>query len=469
MRRHIWLLSVLTVVFLASCGSGGGPGLVLSLVQDEDDPGLVESEARILDVNGREVHSIRLPSEPVLPWLFATQMSNRALIKTTEDGWVLVDSARGRAEELDIPPEVADDLSLNVGGFAQSGGKRHAILASPRGDAAYLVDLEDGEVTDLLEVGGDTRFVLSGAFSPDEEYLALVVDGGLWLVPTADPGEARRLGDGQTTGAANFSSDSKQIAYVQHDEGDFQVVVEQVDGTDSEVVQDDNDPFWAASFVPGQQQVVLVREEEVSLLSLRDGRETELFEFEGQSVGRPWFSPSGRMMLFGYESEDEDVWNLIDLKTGSEEPLDRLDGYTPTYARREYRYLFFRDDMAIAAGIDFAALDLETGQVQRIRDLDDETIFYYVTDYSLDGRLGLLTGNADEGLQVWLLDAKEGRARHLVEGWLTGGSLSADGRWYAYSIREEREDLESELMLLDIDKDETRSLGAGIRPIWVRP
>ncbi len=463
------LLLILPIVLLTSCGPGGGSGLVLSLVQDEDDPGLVESEARLLDVNGREVHSIRLPSEPVLPWLFATQVSNRALIKTTEDGWVLVDSARGRAEELDIPLEVADDLTLNVGGFVQSGGKRHAILAIPTGDAAYLVDLEDGEVTDLLEVGGDTRFVLSGLFSPDEEYLALVVDGGLWLVPTADPGEARRLGDGKTTGAANFSSDSKQIAYLQHDKGDFQVIVEQVDGTDSEVVQDDNDPFWAASFVPGQQQLVLVREEEVSLLSLGDGRETELLEFEGRPTGRLWFSPSGRMMLFGYEGEDENVWHLVDLKEGSEEQLDRLDGCTPTYARREYRYLFFRDDMAIGAGIDFAALDLETGQVQSIRGLDDDTLFYYATDYSSDGRLALITGQTDEGLQAWLLDAKEGRARLLVEGWLTGGSLSEDGRWYAYSIREEREDLESELMLLDIDKDETRSLGAGIRPIWVRP
>jgi Tol biopolymer transport system component len=461
-------LCILIVLLTASCGSGGGPGLILSLVQDEDEPGRFESRVLILDATGRQVDEIRLPGEPVLPGPFSTQVSNQALVRTGEDGWVLVDTAKGRAEELDIPVDVSADLIPNPGGFAQSGGKRHLILGSPRGDAAYLVDLEDGEVTDLLDIDRDMVYSFAGWFSPDEEHLALFTADGLWLVPTADPDDARRLGDGQTTGAISFSRDSKQIAFVQRDEDEFQVVVEQANGSDSEVA-DDGEWFQHVSFVPGQQQLVLVREEEVSLLSLRDGREHELLEFEGRPVARPWFSPNGRMMLFGYDGDDENVWHLIDLKEGSADELGRLEGYTPELTNPEHRWVFFRDDLSIGAGIDFAALDLETGEVQRIRGLDDETMLFFMTDRSTDGGLGLVTGQTDEGLQAWLLDAKEGQARLLVEGWLSGGSLSTDGRWYAYSSRDDREDLEFELMLLEIEKDETRSLGKGMRPIWVRP
>jgi hypothetical protein len=466
MRRYLWLSWVLAVVLITSCGSGAGPGLILSLVQDEDDPRLFEASLSLLDTTGKEVHRIRLPSEPVMPGLYSTQVSNRALVETSEDGWFLIDTAKGKAEELDIPLEIAGDLIPNTGGFALSGGKRHLILANPRGDGVYLVDLEDGEVTDLLGIDDEMRFSFSGRFSLDEEYLALFAGDGLWLVPTADPEDAERLGDGQTTGALSFSSDGKQIAYIQYDEGEFQVVVEPLDGSDSEVVAN-GDLIDAASFVPDQQQLVLVREDDVSLLSLRDDREEELLGFDGRPISRPWFSPSGDMVLFGYESEDENLWCLIDLKEGKEKELGRLDGYYPIFANWEHRWLFFRDNPAIAADIGFAALDLETGDVQRIRGLDDETIIYPAIQCSSDGGLGLLTGQPAEGLQVWLLDAKAGQARLLVDGWLTGGALSADGRSYVYSSREDREDLESELMLLDITKDETRRLGVGMRPIWV--
>ncbi len=466
MKRVRWLWWILAIALVASCGSSGGPGSILSLVQDEDEPGRFQSELLILDAAGREVQRIRLPSEPTLRGAFAAQMSSRAMVQTAEDGWCLIDTARGTAEELDIPLENSDNLVPNPWGLAQSG-KRFLILASPRGDVAYLVDVEDGEVTDLLDLDDDIRVMYSGQFSPDDGYLALLADADLWLIPTADPDDARRLGDGQVF-SASFSSDGKQIAYVQRDEGEFQVVVEQVDGSGSEVVEE-GERIFACSFVPGQQQLVLVREDEVSLLSLRDGREQELLEFEGQPAGRPWFSPNGRMMLFGYQGEDENVWHFVDLKTKTEEELRRLEGYFARFANREHRWLFFREDLAIGDEIDFAALDLESGEVQRIRDLDDETFLFNITDLSADGELALITGQTDEGMQAWLLDAKEGEARLLVEGWVTGGSLSADGRWYVYSSREDREDIESELMLLDIARDETKSLGMGVRPIWVRP
>ena len=469
MKRVRWLWWILAIALVASCGSSGRPGLILSLVQDEDEAGLFEREVLILDPSGREVHRIRLPSEPILPGPFATQVSNRALVLTAEDGWFLIDTARGKAEVLDIPLDIASDLAPNRLGFAQSGGERHLILASPRGDAAYLVDLDGAEVVDILDIDGDMRFVFTGWFSPDEKYLALPVDGGLWLVPTADPDDARRLGDGQTTGVASFSSDSKQIAYVQRDEGAFQVIVEPVDGSGSEVVEDDKDPLWAVSFVPGQQQLVLAREEELSLLSLRDGRETELLESGGRPIARPWFSPSGRKVLLGFQGDDENVWHLIDLKEDTEEELGRLEGYAPIFARQDHRWLFFWERAEMGAVLDFAVLDLESGDVQRIRGWDEDNVGTYVSAFSADGGLALVTGQVDGDIQAWLLDAKEGRARLLAEGWLSGGSLSADGRWYIYSSREDREDIESELVLLDVEKDETRSLGMGIRPIWVRP
>lgn len=467
MRRHQWLWLIPVAFLLASCGPAAGRGLILSWVQKEDEPGAFEERLLILDSTGKEIQRIRLPSEPVFPGPFSTRFGNRALVRTADDGWVLIDTAGGRAEELDIPPEVAANLIPNTGGFALSGGTRFMILSRPQGDAVYLVDLVDGAVTDLLGIDDEMRFSFSGQLSPDEAYLVLFAADGLWLVPTDDPDDAERLGDGQTTGSFSFSSDGKQIAYIQRDARKFQVVVEQVDGKDSDVVED-GDWIEAACFVPGQQQLLLVREEEVSLLSLRDGREQELLEFEGRAVTRPWFSPSGRRVLFGHAG-DENLWHLLDLKEGTQQELGRLDGYSPTFVSPEHRWLFFRDSPAIAADISFAALDLETGDVQRIRGLDDETTIVSVTSHSADGERALLMGQTDEGSQAWLLDAREGEARLLVSGLLTGGSLSADGSLFVFSSREDREDIESELMLLQMAKGEVRSLGAGIRPVWVRP
>ncbi len=439
------------------------PGWILHAVQ-ADDGVTLEPWLIVRDIEGEEVGQIPLPGPPTFRDLYALASN---LVATVENEWLLLNTSDFTAETLAIPAEEAADLTLNSGVILPRWPQRHAVLSNLRGTSAYLVNLNTGAVFDLLSVDSEMEYVIGGQFSPHEEYLALWADAGIWLLDTNHPEQSRKLED-SSIWSLNFSDDGTRIAYIQQSsDGPSEVVVESTAGPSSEVVLAD-DWFDSVDFVPGQEELVVMREEALSLLSLLSGEERELLALSSRY--RPRFAPSGRMLLAG--ASDERGWHIVDLDQGTSRALDDITGLDLCFYDASARWALFRETMAWAAGVQVAVLDLETGAVVPLRGLDSEALFggASIRSTSSDGRRLLMQGLADSetGREYWLVMADEGEARLLAEGQVSGASLSADGRWLVYSQWHEDQNIR-ELILLDVDSDERRSLGEGFAPVWVQP
>jgi hypothetical protein len=267
-------------------------------------------------------------------------------------------------------------------------------------------------------------------------------------------------------GSGDFSSDGKQIAYVQRsDAGELEVVVEQVDGSGSEVVATGELP-WTVAFVPGQNQLVLVRQDSLSLLSLKDGQEKGLLAYSGTPYGRLWFSPGGQKLLFGYQQDSTRYWHLVDLKSGAEQRLDDLEGYYPIYLNAEHRWMFFSDYQGAKQGMHFASLDLESGETHPIRGLDEEALYSASGLFSPRDGVGVILG-LDKPV-TWFVQAGEGQAHALAEGWVNRYAVSPDGRWAVASKRDAANRTYT-LTIIQLEGEQTHPLGEGVWPVWVRP
>jgi hypothetical protein len=466
MTRIRWLCFILALL-LAGCGSGakGPEGLILFTPQDA--AGVLKPELVVVDTQGKEQRRIVL--EDTVLGGYATQLSGRALVETNDDKVYLVDAKEGTAQRLG---EKANARTLHF--HLSGGGERWVLLGTTRGDRAYLVNLQTAEVHDLTTLGsGKAGPIFYGMFAPDEVHLVLGVDDELWLVPTARPGDARRVGSDKPTVASGFSSDSKQIAYVQLGEGGpYEAVVEEVDGSGSQVVASSAAWLWPTLFVPQQKQLVLPREDRLTLLSFGDGSERELLRYALLPT-RLWFAPSGKKLLVGTDTDAGPLWQLVDVQNAAVQALEDLKGFQPLFEHRDQRWLFFLDNPSYGTGTHrFVGLDLESGETHEALALDEETMYMGVREFTADGKFGLLSAQtADQVWQLWLLRADGGEARLAAESsGASGGTFSPNGRWMAVSIGERvGERTETQLKLMATEGDETRELGAGIRPIWVRP
>jgi hypothetical protein len=403
-----------------------------------------------------------------------TAISHQAILFTPDNAY-LVDAKEGDIQALALPPDAQGRVLPEAAQFSLSGGgQRWSLLGSPQGDQAYLIDLETAQVQDLLGTlaskSENVNFSFYGLFSPDETHLILGTDRDLWLLPTENPRRARRLGTARTQYGANFSPDGERIVYLQRTEaGETQVMVAHVDGSGSEVVAA-GDGFSHAHFVLGGEGLVLFFEDKVTRLSLDDRQEGELLTFSGP-LQRLWIPTDGEKALFSYESGETAVWQLIDLKEETARSLDDLEGYLALFKDRGHRWLFFADSVERAGARRFAGLDLETGDVHELLTLDADTKFWSLTGFAPDGEFALITALTDDDVsQLWLLRASGGAPRLLAESANSFGAFSPDGHWIAVStMTRSDEQNQFELALMETDGDETRSLGEGLRPVWVRP
>lgn len=473
-------LLAIGLLFLAACGAGGGgssdsgdgePGLIL--YQPAGEAGLPAPELVVTDVSGNEQHHIPLSDLlQIRKEGFVTRFSHRALFFAENGTIYLVDAGDGTAQELELPPEAGRQLSPNPSGFSLAGGKKWVVLASAMGDQGYLVDLETGQVTSLTAMNRRIEFFLGGQFSPDDAYLSLNGGMNFWLAPTSSLKDARPL----EAANVNFSNDGRQIVYVMLNKQpkEWQVVVEAVDGSKSEIVLTADtfiDPHVA--FGPGQNQLVFMTEETLSLLDANDGTEKELLAYEGHPE-RLWFSPDGEKLVFGDKRKETTVWHWIDLTEGAAKSLDNLAGYVPLYQDAGHHWLMFADSNHAAVNHHFVSLNLESGKAQEVMLFDEKTTILplMLSKFSDDGRFSLINAIIKETSQqqLWLLDAEKGQARMLAEADGVIGATSPDGQWVVVNtIKRNGEARETNLTLMAMEGEETRPLGAGYVRAWVRP
>jgi Tol biopolymer transport system component len=466
-RKRIWLLLLfLFFLPLLACGGTKALGLLVYVASGED--GIPTSEVVVADPDGTELRRIPLPEAPL--YLLPTRAKHIALAWLPNDRVFWLDAEASTAQELAVEGDVTSMVGRVFGGW-----RRYAVLASPRGDAAYLVNLETGETTDLIGLDDDFRMAFSGQFSPDERYL-VIIGQDVWLLPTADPAKVRRVG-GQDPGfGVAFSGDSQRIVYTARADEKFTVVVEAADGSKSEEVLSADDFVVALGFAPGEKSKIVVgREGSTTLLDLGSGQERELLAHEGLAR-RLFLYPDGQKMLLVTTESSEDVYFLIDPGTGKVKSLDDLRGYgSATFSENpDARWLYFIDSPGVGQGRRVASLDLRTGDTREVLALDEGSGLYppLRSASSPDSRLALATVlvQDNKAMQLWLLDAQTGEARMLAEGTGVNGAISPDNRWIACGVWTRDGDAQrAELSLIPATGGEAKSLGPGSRPIWLYP
>lgn len=466
-KSRYWFCSVLVLLLLAGCQAGdkGPQGFILYQTLAEDGQ---PQELIIVDPDGKEQH--RIPMPDLVRRGTPLPIGHKALVDTLGELY-LVDAKEGSAQLLPLTEEVFPYVSQ----FRFSGGgERWVLLGRPRGDLTYLLNLETAQVHDVSTLGESAPGIYYGLFAPDEKHVLLRVGSDLWLIPTANLSAARRLGTGRTTFASNFSGDGKQIAYVQRvEDKSFQVVLESVDGSKSEVVATDDFIDWVF-FVPGKQQLVLARSAKVTVLDLDGGAERDLLIIsERVRVRRPWFAPSGKNLVLAQDTGDTITWHFVDLKSATVQPLEGLEDYQAYFWNPDHRWLVFVDDISLGTdGRRLVSLDLESGETRQVLTVARDTSYMGLNDLSSDGKFGLVVSLAeDKMMQLWLLRSAGGEPRLLAEARGVQGAFSPDGNWVAVSTWERGDDdqFKAQLMLMETQGDETKPLGAGVRPIWVRP
>lgn len=465
MKQYRWLWFLLVLPLVAGCKSGGDDDQGLIVYQTLDADGQPR-ELVVVNPQGEEQHRIKMP-EMVMRHV-SVQASHKVLLSTADKTYLL-DAGQGNLRELEFGPQVSLDKSQFV---LSSGRERWMLLGVPQMNQTFLLDLQSGQTHDLSNLDTGYSYIFYGLFAPDEEHL-LLLSRNLWLLPSDQPSRARRLGTGKTGFANSFSSDGKKVAYFQRTETDeFEVVVEDVDGSQSESFVVDA-PVTALAFVPHKEQLLLVQEEGASLLSLDDGQVRELLTFAGRSR-RPWFAPSGKKFVLDREAEDGVTlfWYLVDLDGGQAQVLDELQNYMAQWRDPGQRWLFFADNAPMSpGGSNFMGLDLETGETNQALRLDETMYYVNPVDVSANGKLGLVMAfTQDRETQLWLIRADGAAPRLLAEAATAEGSFSPDGKWVAVGISNRVDDrIETQITLMETEGEETRLLGEGFRPVWVRP
>ena len=461
MRTRLSLLMLL-LVSITGCASGDEGVIVYGAFDGKPQPELV-----VVDTSGQELHRIRLPD--TVRMSFPTQLSQKAVIETFNDRWYLVDAAQGTLQEV-VFPEEARGKVFPLRLMHEASERHWTLFGEGQGHLAYLVNLETGQVSDLTAgITEGTEFYNPNLamFAPAEDSFVVFTSSGLWLVPTVNPGAARRLGP-VTPGVAGFLDDGQQFVHCQiAPDGWTQIIVEQTDGSKSEVVATFRE-MKSARVVPGKRLILLAGQDGLSTFSVDD--RTEHILWERAALVTRVITSDGRKALA--EEADTFRWIAVDLERGVAQPLDALTGYRMVPSDvgiSGRRWQYFIDSPAMGV----VSLDLQTGETHEVLTLGEDLKLWRPLHSSPDGRLlALATVRAPDNnmKQIWLLNAQTGEARLLAEGTTVDGRFSPDGQWVAVStFRRIGDREEASVTLMSSQGTETRPLGSGIRPVWVQP
>jgi hypothetical protein len=437
-----------------------------------DENGNVSGELVVLDANGAELRRIE-PDEGFLGGASlgggyraygATRQGQQAILNVDQETVTLV-----------VYPE-GEGRGVQIRDWQSQGGGKHWALAWRLGlPPLFLVNLETGVAEALGGFPPDVQLQPETAsFNADESCLLVSDKLHSWVLETESPDETRQLGEGfRSSYPAVFSEDGTQILYLRSaDDGDTEVVLEDVDGSDSEILIV-HDEIRAAWFVPGRQEILLLYSLEATIFSLLDGSEEPVVGFEVPSRPSVFFGPEGTALMDAVSTEGH-RWYHVDVAERKHQRLRELDGRgAATPALQESALLIVTSapqSRAIPAEGRFTAVDLTTGETQDDLELDDlrEWEIVSVTD---DGECVLLCTKTRRGYGLWLFRAGEGEAQRLATGVDLTGAISPDKRWVVVSETEwTGADFEGpNLRLIPIGGGETIDLGGDRYPFWVHP
>src|SRR5919197_95635 len=453
------LLGLLAVALLASgCSKGGGvetshgDGLVLLEVLSGSQVG---DRLKITGLTGQH-GEIDIPA-PTLA--VATQRPGQAIYTTGSGSVYLVDATRRMARRLDISAHAG--VIFNPILFGQS--EDFTVLASPKGDAAYLVDLGTGAVTNLIGLAGADH-LFSAEFAPREKYLAFFGDK-LVVVPTKNPKKARSLGAGRDVGFAGFTQDGTRIGSIDvSDPSRPKLIVQNVDGSGQTSVG--LPPGTVRAHLIGRgDSAVIEGSDSLSIVDTSTGHVKELARFTG-TPRLSWFGPRGTTALFGSGNAKSIAWDWLDLRDGTARRLPDLENAFPLLRSPADRYVFFADRQIPGDVGSLRVLDMASGQPREVLHFDGPR---RVEGYQVaaGGRFALIPAERGNGGELRVVSAM-GQVRVVASAsrGLPLGTFSPNGDWVAVSEPPPPGHPPTVRAVSTADGT-TRPLGQGIRPVWL--
>ena len=467
-RILLFALAAALLLALSTCGQGGSQErLVYQAIGQDGKP---DPELVMLDDTGKELRRIALPNDQAYPIPAEATLSGHALYRdSTNEKWLLVDVTSGSVQQFAGFGQAQEFPRMLCG-----AGAHWALLCGEKG--LYLLNADTGQASEIpVEFGPSSivsLFVMSQVTRSGSHFLLWdAMTKGVWLVPTAAPEQARKLGPDGSDLSAILSDDGDFVVYLDRtDVEDNRVVKEEIDGSAAQAILSGPD-IRSVTFMPGNDQLVVNRSESVSLLSLDDLQERTLFTLAGDLQGI-LFDPDGRKAAYGIRGSRTDPveWTYLDLSTGEQRPLDALKGYVRGYGTAATRWQFMTDGQPTNSSAHIASLDLQTGQVRPLLFLEGLG-FMPIVSLSDDGRIGLVTAYNKTGeTQIWLLLADQDSAQLLAESKGATGRLSPDGKWVVVAILEQTAGgAKTEVKLVPTGQGQEKLLGEGFMPVWVRP
>ena len=300
------------------------------------------------------------------------------------------DGRAGRVTELKSPEPV-------IGLYYGPAGRWLVAAAAERGHPSYwLFDLASPPGAEpLLLQKGDTTIAGTLAFAPLGRWLVTAHGPELAFWPLTEP-RARIFRGTGPAGTVMFAPGDRRIIYIRSAARTVSMLPMHRDEL-PRVLFDIGlqAPLFTTMAMFGQMAAVTGGGGRVSLLRLDDGSEEQLAGFPQRSVvGRPAFSPDGRLLAAGMASGPRDqkvirVWNLREGTSRAYGPLpeagDVLVGGIPDVA-------FAGTDRLLASvrGTGLVSVDLASGAS---RVVVRQPISQFVL--SPDGRFGVATRRAD--------------------------------------------------------------------------
>lgn len=462
--KGLCLVGMLGLIPVQGVGLQAGP---LLLYQAVDAAGQPLPELILSDAQGNAGQRIPLPGVSARPIeLIATAAPGRALARTAERALWLVDAATASATLLDLPKAIVRGMQFNQPRFDNARSRRWVLLADNLLSFVYLLDLTSGRATNLVAtIDPFLDFISGAALTPDGASALIVSDRGAWRVPTAAPETFARIAERLIF---NFDfSDGGQLAYTQSGPEGFFVFAGPLAGPFEAVAQDAR--ALKATFAT-ETQLVLAREEALSLLTLSTRQERPLLSFPG-GARAPLTLPGARALFSHDRAPFEPVWHWIDLDTQTATALPAANGFelAPTSAPRHQNWTLFQRGTLPGAESDFLGLNSQTGQTRAVTvngaPLFDGRARRYVglRGAEASGRFHLVTGvDAQGAVALWLLDAAEGTARALIQAPVLSAAFSPDGQAVVASLEGD-----ATLLLVNPSSGATAEFGPGLSPVWV--
>lgn len=409
----------------------------------------------VADAAGKELRRIETP--------YISRMypiGNRLVVRTLDDELLIIDPQAGTAQKIMLPPDTDLDVSPS---FTEPTGRTWLVLANARRNQVALINVQTGTVIDVATLLDEPTFFISALLSSDETFVIVNTDEGSWLIPTADSKAMRQIGQSRTL-TTDISQDGTSLLYINaNDTGKSVALADRATLTPQVIAEGKTIGF--AQFMSQDTQIVIADDANILIYERKTQQTRTIVRESADPIQFMLVAPSGER-LYAREQNDDFTWQMVDVKTGTIEPLNLLNGFVPTTQAPTSRYTLWFDPNRQAKQL--ISLDLETGITSVVLENPD-TVLFAPTPINAPAPWALPILATSESEEQWLINLETSTSTLLTKH--SGGSaLSPDGKLLAVSERQESNGQRTRPLSIGATGSDQRTvIGEGSNPIWVQP